>query len=105
MSDCCLSSQMLNKRQNKRRHSITHKNIQSLDDNICSVAINANMIDNRAVKDGNKDTQLHTTTQRNSADNSLHDTNINISNLDNDDTVNKCIITQAVEPVDICNVN
>lgn len=96
---------MLDKLQNKRRHSITHKNIQSLDDHICNVAINGNIIDNRAVKDDNKDTELHTTIQRNSADNSLHDTNINISNLDNDDAANKCIITQAVVPVDISNVN
>ena len=105
MSDCCPSSQMLDKRQNKRRHSITYKNIQSLDDHICNVAINCNIIENRAVKDDNKDTELYTTIQRNSADNSLHDININISNLDNDDAANKCIITQAVEPVDISNVN
>ena len=105
MNGCCLSSQTLVRRQNKRRHSITHKTVQSLDDHICSVGINDKLIDNCAADDDNKDELMQTAVQRNAVDSSQHDTSIDISNLDNNDANNKYIENQTIEPANVSSMN
>ena len=79
--------------------------MQSLDDHICSVALNGKLVDNCAADDDNKDELLQTAVQRNPVDSSRHDTSIDISNLDNDDANNKYIETQTIEPANVSNVN